>query len=194
MSDMNCITSSTPDKNKKTRRKPQPAIRRDDGSYAINLTKGYHAVVDAEDADLACYLWCAYRSTGRSSVYVVRRITVSKNKSRFEYLHRVILSRKLGRPLNEDEYVDHIDVDSLNCRRSNLRLATVAENNRNRGKRRGKNPYKGAFYNKIARRWFSKIGANKQVIHLGYFDTPEEAHAAYCEAANKLHGEFARME
>lgn len=30
-------------------------------------------------------------------------------------------------------------------------------------------------------------------IHLGLFESPSEAHLAYCEAAKKLHGEFANF-
>jgi hypothetical protein len=33
---------------------------------------------------------------------------------------------------------------------------------------------------------------NYKSTHLGYFDTAEAAHAAYCEAAKRLHGAFAR--
>lgn len=35
-----------------------------------------------------------------------------------------------------------------------------------------------------------RIHLNGEMIHLGYFDTAEEAHAAYCEASAKYHKEF----
>lgn len=42
-------------------------------------------------------------------------------------------------------------------------------------------------------RFKAKICKNYKQIHIGTFDTKEEAHAAYCTAARELHGEFARF-
>jgi hypothetical protein len=44
------------------------------------------------------------------------------------------------------------------------------------------------------KKWIAQIGHNKQHFFLGSFDTPEQAHAAYCEAAREHFGEFARTE
>ena len=40
----------------------------------------------------------------------------------------------------------------------------------------------------------SKIKKDGKAIYLGYYRTPEEAHAAYRAAARRLYGEFARLE
>ena len=45
----------------------------------------------------------------------------------------------------------------------------------------------GVTWNKQHQRWQSKIMANKMRHHVGYFDTPEEAHAAYMAAKSRLH-------
>ena len=51
--------------------------------------------------------------------------------------------------------------------------------------------YKGVYLRK--NRWIAQIAQHKKVKHLGSFDTPEEAHKAYCKAGKKLHGEFANF-
>jgi hypothetical protein len=91
-----------------------------------------------------------------------------------------------------DCVVDHIDMDKLNNRFSNLRLATVSENgcnskprSHNRSGLKGvKRHPSGSYYAYI------RFGADRR--YLGTYQTKEEAHAAYCKAAVELHGQFAR--
>lgn len=91
------------------------------------------------------------------------------------------------------DQIDHINGDRKDNRISNLRLATNAQNAAN-SRRRAHNTsgFKGAFFHKRRNRWMAQIGVNGRQFHLGYFDTPEAAHAAYCEAAREHYGEFAR--
>lgn len=86
--------------------------------------------------------------------------------------------------------VDHINGVRADNRFANLREATPGQNTQNVGRRstntsgyKGVSPHKG--------RWHARIVVNYQTIPLGYFSTPEEAHAAYCAAAKKYHGDFA---
>jgi hypothetical protein len=89
--------------------------------------------------------------------------------------------------------IDHADGDGLNNRWKNLRLATRSENNSNtRLPRHNTSGLKGAYFDKRTGRWLAQIRHQKQQIYLGKFDTAEEAHAAYCEAAARHHGAFAR--
>ncbi|WP_415869671.1 HNH endonuclease [Burkholderia ubonensis] len=91
-----------------------------------------------------------------------------------------------------DRLVDHRDRDALNNRLSNLRLATYTQNVHNRPKLpSNKSGYKGVFYNKRARKFQASIRINGAQKYLGSFDSAKEAHEAYCQAANELHGEFA---
>lgn len=91
-----------------------------------------------------------------------------------------------------DRYIDHINGDSSDNRIANLRQATPSENSFNaKGKKERLSGLKGAHWDKQTGMWKSQIqlyGVNK---HLGRYVTKEEAHAAYCEAAARLHGEFA---
>lgn len=84
--------------------------------------------------------------------------------------------------------VDHINLDGLDNRWENLRLATHAENQRNARPR----PLKGASWHKHAQKWRAVITVDDRQIHLGYFETAEEAHDAYREASAKYHGKFGR--
>jgi len=97
---------------------------------------------------------------------------------------------------NEDpgiKQVDHINGDKVDNAIKNLRLATQAENMRNRTyHKRNKLKIKGVSYHATKRKYVAKICIDYKSIHIGYFDTPELAHMAYCKAAAELHGEFAR--
>jgi hypothetical protein len=51
--------------------------------------------------------------------------------------------------------------------------------------------YKGVAWDKKELKWKACIRFNKILKHIGYFPTAESAHQAYCEEADRLHGEFA---
>lgn len=153
----------------------------------IKLTKGRRAVIDLIDADLAAYKWGAYGDLKRNNAYAAREV-----KGKMQRLHVIIMERILGRAMLPGEEVDHIDSDTFNNRRDNLRVATRAQNTRNT-KLRSNNTsgYKGVSWHKYA--WMAQIMFEGKKIYLGLFKTPEEAHEAYCEAAKKYFGEFARF-
>jgi hypothetical protein len=87
--------------------------------------------------------------------------------------------------------IDHIDRNPGNDRLSNLRLANSSQSKCNRSSKGNKTSgLKGV--RKIGRRWYAAICVNYVQHSLGGFATPEVAHAAYVEAARRLHGDFAR--
>lgn len=165
----------------------RPAILLPDGTFEIQLTQGYVTIVDAEDADLALFNWHLQKPENESG-YARRNPTAKTH----EHLHRVILERIIGRKLIESELTDHIDGNGLNNRRSNLRLATRKQNNYNKKiSKNSKSGHKGVTWNKQRKKWKAQIVVNGKYFWLGYFDNPEEAHRAYCVAAEKYFGEFA---
>lgn len=88
--------------------------------------------------------------------------------------------------------LDHRDGNKANNRIINLRLATVSQNAANR-----KTPVSNTSGFKGVRarennRWRAVIEHGGKQISLGTYGTREEAHAAYCGAAERLFGEFAR--
>jgi len=154
----------------------------------IPLTRGVVAIVDDEDyATLSFHKWCATPIGRGNSFYAVRGVWSNGTTVR-AYMHRVILCPPSGM------HVDHISGDGLDNRRANLRLATYAQNNQNcRVYQNNKSGYKGVRWNRRDKRWLAEIRANGLRKYIGLFDSPAEAHAAYCAAAKELHGEFARF-
>lgn len=86
--------------------------------------------------------------------------------------------------------LDHIDRNRLNNAISNLRLCTRAENSRN-CVRKNTVGFKGVA--RSGKKFTAQICVAMKKLHLGSFNTAEEAHAAYCAAAIKHHGEFANF-
>ena len=123
--------------------------------------------------------------------YLKIAITIDKKYCVFQ-AHRLIWYITTGvDPM--DKQIDHIDGNPLNNKISNLRLATNAENQRNKpANQNNSSGFKGVSYKKSHKRWCASIGFNGKKFCLGFFDTPELAHMAYCKAAAELHGDFAR--
>lgn len=88
--------------------------------------------------------------------------------------------------------IDHINGIKNDNRIANLRLATPLQNASNQKKRR--NGPKGVFRFKKGPRWTAQVRHNGVKHHLGVFLDERSAHEAYCEAALRLKGEFARFE
>jgi hypothetical protein len=103
-------------------------------------------------------------------------------------LHRVAWLLSYGQW--PDGLIDHINGNPLDNRLCNLRVVNHTQNRRN-SKRpiTNKSGFKGVCFEKKPRRWRAYVYVNRKRIHIGYFDTPEEAHLAYCAAAATHFGE-----
>jgi hypothetical protein len=94
-------------------------------------------------------------------------------------------------PIDE---IDHIDRIRTNNAFGNLRESTRNGNAWNKGRQiNNTSGFKGVSYYKRYNKYMASIRVNRKQINLGYFTTPEAAHAAYCRAAREHHGEFARF-
>lgn len=148
----------------------------------VPLTRGYEAIIDAADAALVeGRNWRAWLRGNH--VYAASTASVDGRQVDL-ILHRLLLQPPPGL------VVDHIDGNTLNCRRSNLRPCTITENVRS-SRRRKLNAVgvKGVFA--TAGGFAARITADRREYYLGTYDTVAEAKAAYFGAAKVLFGEFA---
>lgn len=104
------------------------------------------------------------------------------------YAHRIIFGL-LGLPLPENHVIDHIDGNPFNNRLENLRTCTHAQNVCNNTGWKGKATMKGVTVAANGR-FKAQITSNNVRRHIGTYLTEQEAHQAYCEEAQKAHGEY----
>lgn len=130
-----------------------------------------NALLDDEDAHLAAYRWRL-----RKDGYVQRSEYVRGVGKRTQQLHRAVLGLKHADGL----IADHINGDTLDNRRSNLRAVTNRENQQNRRGPaiRNRSGLRGVSFNRHSGRWRAYIGKE----YLGQFATAEEAAAVAAEA------------
>lgn len=150
----------------------------------VPLTRGQVALVDDDDAWVLRHRWHALRRSDGRGFYAARNLPRPARGT--VYLHRVLMEAPAG------VEVDHVSGDGLDCRKANLRLATHRDNAANTQRvvvaRSG---FKGVRQT-AAGRWRAYIKNHGRQLHLGHFDSPEEAARAYDEAAVRLFGQFAR--
>lgn len=86
--------------------------------------------------------------------------------------------------------VDHIDGDSLNNRKSNLRIVTHKKNMQNQTKNPSNNSSGriGVVWNKLNENWMAQIKINQKHIHLGCFENFDDAVTAREDAEIKFFG------
>lgn len=117
-------------------------------------------------------------------MYAARTEGPRRNMRRFA-MHRVILEAPKGME------VDHINHNTLDNRRENLRLCERFQNNGNRGVgRHNKSGLKGVNFDR--NRWKAEISVKNKTVYLGRFKTKEDAGRAYDVAAINHFGQFAR--
>lgn len=135
-----------------------PLLRRDGSVRAV-------VVVDAEDYETVVAQG-PWRIVSKGYVAAHDR---SRRGSAI-YLHRFLLG-----VTNPAVQVDHIDGDPLNCRRSNLRLATNAQNAQNKKPVGGSSQYRGVAWHPASGKWMAYAQVQRKRTHLGLFDQEEEA-------------------
>lgn len=152
-----------------------------DAGVIVPLSRGKGTLIDTADLELVTSKKWSATFTG-SHWYALARV-----EGKVQYLHRWLTSPEAT------QVVDHINGDTLDNRRSNLRICTHAENCRNHATLHNRNStgYHGVSVE--SGKFQARIMLDGKSIHIGAFTTIEEAIAARDAAALELHGEFARL-
>lgn len=147
----------------------------------IPLTKGYEALVD--DADYETLLRHRWSATVSKPGYVY---AVTRIEGKSVRMHRLLMGA------GAREVVDHVNHNTLDNRRSNLRIVSQRQNTYNARPQRGSaSKYKGVHAS--TDKWVARIKdpASGKCLHLGRFDSEIEAAMAYNHAAQRLQGDCA---
>lgn len=126
------------------------------------------AMIDAADVEKIKqfgHRWCLGNSKGKAPFVETRA------NGKIVLLHRFLLDAPEG------IQVDHINHNTLDNRRCNLRLCTPAQNSQNRkgAYRTSKSGIRGVSWYAPGRKWRATITVNYRQISLGYYDSLEEA-------------------
>jgi hypothetical protein len=125
---------------------------------------------DLEKVKAFKYAWCSKWDPVMESHYVMGRY-LEDGVRKLVMLHRFLFDNPEG------FVIDHINHDTLNNTRSNLRVVTFAENQMNRrGPRKdSKSGILGVSWDKKSKKWRSQIQRNGVKMHLGFYDDIKEA-------------------
>ncbi len=143
--------------------------------FTIELTQGQQAVVDEHDwYELRKHRWRAHWDPKMQSFYAVKNFPWANGKRHAIRMHRVIMGLLLG----DKRQVHHINHDTLDNRRKNLRILTPREHTEYRRDRSqyGVGVYRDSRCPKNPYRAKARIDGKQK--HIGYYVTPEEAQEA----------------
>ncbi len=149
--------------------------------------KVMETLIDTDDLEKVMRFpntWMANWYSASNNYYVIGNKPKDANGKRgTERLHRYILDAKDGL------VVDHINHDTLDNRKSNIREVPVLINNQNQKGARTDNKSSGlrnVYWNKKRQKWVGKFSLNGKFQHVGFFETVEEANKAVKRARAKL--------
>jgi hypothetical protein len=146
--------------------------------------KGIQVLVDDEDFEkLSAYNWGI--SLNGTHKYVIARPQTNKIRQQI-YMHRMLMDTPKGM------FTDHINGNTFDNRKSNLRICTNSQNSMNRKTHKSK--FKGVALNKKSKSspWMATVKINGKQ-HRRYARTEKEAAYLYNELARTLFGEFASL-
>jgi hypothetical protein len=158
----------------------------------LPLSQGYFALIDDEDLPrLQKFRWHIACFRKNAIPYAIRYYPDPAHKSKNRKLEYEVLN--IRQPIRKGFCVDHINRNPLDCRKKNLRVCTIQQNNFNKAVRKIKKSsiYKGVFFNKKNSRWLASIKCDYKSHRLGLFKNEYHAMHAYNAAAVERHGRFA---
>lgn len=153
------------------------------GEYGIGWTSNTNEefYFDLEDFDkIKNYCWYASISTKNGYRSIRARDRVTK---KIVPIHEVIIGKK---------HQDHIDRNTFNNRKSNLRDCTQFENTKNKSlQKNNTSGVAGVCFNKNVQKWVARVNIDCVQTDLGYFESFEDAVVARLKAEKEYYGEFA---
>jgi hypothetical protein len=153
-------------------------------SKYIQLTKGLSVLVDDTDYEkYNQFNWTPHYNGQK--YYPVRKVKID-GKSRELYLHREIMEAPKGM------FVDHINGDSLDCRKENMRIVTRSQNAMNRRIRSDNKTGVVGVSQTRSGKYMACYSIKGKLKRIGLFSTLEKAKAAREAAEAKYYGEYAR--
>jgi len=151
----------------------------------IALTQGKVALVDDEDFErVSQFKWFAH--TDGTNWYALRKKTIGGKEITIR-MHQYVMG--------QTDEVDHRNGFGLDNQKRNLRFATTSQNQANKRKQRipSSSKYKGVCFRKDTNKWRAYIGVNQHLLHLGSYDSEQDAAVSYNHAAMIYFGDFARL-
>ncbi|MFC5468439.1 HNH endonuclease [Cohnella suwonensis] len=148
-------------------------LNRNDGSVLETF-------IDTRDLPLATNFpntWYASWNPPTQSFYVYGKQSLNGRRKTVQ-LHRWLTSTP------DISEVDHVNLDTLDNRRSNLRIASSAENAQNKrvNRRNNKSGYRGVSWCNTNRKWIAQVMVDRKNKFLGYFDEKHVAGRIAAEA------------
>lgn len=139
-----------------------------------------YAIIDEDDYErLSLHTWYHYKN----EKYAYTRIDGKKI-----YMHRFVMNAQSG------QIIDHINGDTLDNRKQNLRFCTRAENSYNsKSRSRASSKYKGVTFDGSRKKWLVYITVDKKRFYIGAFTCEGAAANAYNYYAEKYHVDFAYL-
>ena len=156
-------------------------------------------IIDKEHEDFAKeYIWFAFEKTvnGNNFHYLTTKKKVNGKWVKYRY-HQLIMQEEIEKYRKEHNYnkkiiVDHINGNTIDNRKNNLRVRTQSENNMNKQVQvNNTSNIVGVNWNKQDKMWFAYISYNNKRIRLGYFYYLRNAVKTRVEAEKKYFGEHA---
>lgn len=162
--------------------------------YGIGYTSdGYKFIFDKEDYDLIKdYCWHKHTDGYLRTCCDYYYDDNNKRHNKYIMIHQLI---QKAYKYDSDKYLDHINGDPTDNRKENLRIVTHRENMINTKMYiSNTSGHRGVYYSKSERKWKAFIGTDGKHIHLGTFNTYEEAVLAREKYEKEHFYEFRRKE
>lgn len=164
-------------------------IVKDDTAEIIIESKKYGLIktyIDKEDVyKISKYTWLANYDKKKNNYYIKSSIRIN-NKQKVIRLSNLILNNTVKYINCDSPVVDHINGNTLDNRKINLRICSQRENSYHN--KRNTSGMRGVTWHKIAKKWQVKICKNKKCIFSKLFSSFDEAKNARIMFEKKVFG------